>query len=366
MLPLTLLAGLRAFDPGRAPRLARRPRRRAARRAAAERQPVHLRRARRRLRRRADVAGGAGRGTPAAPAAHADRRRAVARHLRAAAARPRQGDARPDAVRRARRAHALLLARRPEPGAARAAPALGGVALPERHAPEELRLGADAAGARPDRGLVRHRPRDRGDDSARGDRAVRAGVAGTRRPAVGGLRPGVRGAVPGAAPADRRRDAADRDALRRAAARARPRRDADARPLHDARQRRLRARRGRRALRADAAPPVSEHGARGRRRAGDRRGVLAANVRADRAAAGAGVLPADGVGSAAARAGPRSAARLVQPQRSGLGLHVLPDDPSPADRVVVPVALPQAVSERGTRSACGTSDCPPTRRSGPG
>ncbi len=103
----------------------------------------------------------------------------------------------------------------------------------------------------------------------------------------------LRGAVPRAAPAPGRRDAADRHALRRAAAHARPRRDADARPLHDARQRRLRARRRRRPVGADAAPPVSEHGARGRRRAGDRRGVLAANLRADRAAAGAGVLPPD-------------------------------------------------------------------------
>ena len=109
------------------------------------------------------------------------------------------------------------------------------------------------------------------DDSADGDRVVRAGVAGTHRTAVGDLRPGVRGAVPGAAPAARRRDVADRDALRRAAAPARPRRDADARPLHDAGQHRLRARRGRRTLRADAAPPVSGRGAPDRRRAGDRR-----------------------------------------------------------------------------------------------
>ena len=63
-------------------------------------------------------------------------------------------------------------------------------------------------------------------------------------------------------------DAADRDALRRAAARPRPRRHADARPLHDARQRRLRARRRRRPLGADAATAVREHRRPRRRRAG--------------------------------------------------------------------------------------------------
>ena len=118
-----------------------------------------------------------------------------------------------------------------------------------------------------------------------GDRVVRAGVAGTHRTALGDLRPGVRGAVPGPAAAARRRDVADRDALRRAAAPARPRRDAHARPLHDAGQHRLRARRRRRTLGADAAPPVSGRGAPDRRRAGDRGGMLAALVRADRAAA---------------------------------------------------------------------------------
>ncbi len=98
----------------------------------------------------------------------------------------------------------------------------------------------------------------------------------------------------------------------------------------------------------------------------DRRGVLAENLRADRPATGAGVLPPDRVRRPAARAGPRSAARLVQPQRSGVGLHV-PTRRSIASRSRGRTCRATTSGFRTKDSIpCGTSGCPPTRRSGPG
>ena len=112
---------------------------------------------------------------------------------------------------------------------------------------------------------------------------------------------------------------------------ARPRRDADTGALHVHRRGRLRAGRRRRALRAGTAPSVEGDGDRHGHSGARRRRVLAARLDAIGAAASAGVLPTARRRSLRRRR-PRPPDGREQHLR--LGLHVLPDGPSPADCLV--------------------------------
>ena len=132
MLPLTLLGRPARLRSRARPRLAGGARPRAPRRAAAERQPVHLRGARPRASS-ASRPGGPRRRPSSRPRLRRmlRRRRARRRHLRPDAPGHRPRDARSGAARsRSASVRVLLLARRPEPGAAWRRTSAGRLALP--------------------------------------------------------------------------------------------------------------------------------------------------------------------------------------------------------------------------------------------
>ena len=150
-----------------------------------------------------------------------------------------------------------LLAGCPEPRAAGAVSALGRLRSSPATCTSPTTSGRRPAGAGPGRGLVRHRPRDGGDHPADRDRAVRAGVA--RRAGRPWVVFGLVFAVLCLGPRLRTLGTMWPFGmlLRGAPAHPRARRDAHAGPLHDARQRRLRPRRRHRPVGPDARLPSS-------------------------------------------------------------------------------------------------------------